>query len=57
MTGGVCWRSARRAECSLVRGSLPAIAVPFLLLWLAAPAIAWRISQPPPAAARSGVVG
>ena len=31
----------------------PDIALPFLLLWLAAPAIAWRISQTPPAAAKS----
>ena len=37
----------------LVRGSLPAIAIPFLLLWVAAPAVAWRISQTPPAAAKS----
>ncbi|HET9472651.1 MAG TPA: glucoamylase family protein, partial [Steroidobacteraceae bacterium] len=37
----------------LVRGSLPAIAIPFLVLWVAAPAIAWRISQTPPAAAKS----
>jgi cyclic beta-1,2-glucan synthetase len=37
----------------LVRGSLPAIAIPFVLLWIAAPAIAWRISQTPPAPVRS----
>jgi cyclic beta-1,2-glucan synthetase len=34
-------------------GRLPSIALPFLALWLAAPAIAWRISQTPPAKARS----
>ncbi len=34
-------------------GRLPHIALPFLMLWLAAPAVAWRISQTPPSAARS----
>ena len=29
-------------------GKLPALALPFLLLWLAAPLIAWRISRTPP---------
>ena len=37
-------------------GTLPALALPFLLLWLAAPAIAWRISRTPPAAARSELI-
>ncbi len=34
-------------------GSLPPLAVPFLLAWLAAPAVAWRISRTPVAAAKS----
>jgi cyclic beta-1,2-glucan synthetase len=34
-------------------GRLPGIAVPFLAAWLLAPAIAWRISRTPPAAAKS----
>jgi cyclic beta-1,2-glucan synthetase len=38
---------------ALCGGRLPDIALPFLLLWLASPAVAWRISQTPPAAARS----
>ena len=33
-------------------GQLPTIALPFLLAWLAAPWIAWRISRVPPPAAR-----
>jgi cyclic beta-1,2-glucan synthetase len=37
----------------VVDGSLPAIAVPFLALWLIAPIVAWRISRTPPAAAKS----
>ena len=37
----------------LLRGSLPGLSIPFLLLWVAAPAIAWRISQRPLAAAKS----
>ncbi|HEU4592036.1 MAG TPA: glucoamylase family protein [Steroidobacteraceae bacterium] len=36
-------------------GRLPGIAVPFLAAWLAAPAIAWRISQTPQAAAKSAL--
>lgn len=34
-------------------GSLPPLALPFLLAWLAAPAVAWRISRVPVAAAKS----
>ncbi|MDF3019655.1 MAG: glycosyl transferase [Steroidobacteraceae bacterium] len=34
-------------------GTLPPLAVPFLLAWLAAPAVAWRISKVPVAAAKS----
>jgi cyclic beta-1,2-glucan synthetase len=34
-------------------GRLPGIALPFLMLWLAAPVIAWRVSRTPVAAARS----
>jgi cyclic beta-1,2-glucan synthetase len=37
----------------LAGGKLPAIALPFLLLWLAAPVIGWRISRTPPAVAKS----
>ena len=37
-------------------GRLPGIALPFLLLWLAAPLIAWRISRTPPAVAKSDAV-
>ncbi len=33
-------------------GKLPTIALPFLLAWLAAPWVAWRISRVPPPAAR-----
>ena len=40
---------ARRATPA----TLPDIAVPFLLLWLAAPLVAWRISRTPPAVAKS----
>jgi len=36
-------------------GKLPGIALPFLLLWLAAPLVAWRVSRTPPAAARSAL--
>jgi cyclic beta-1,2-glucan synthetase len=36
-------------------GKLPTIALPFLLLWLAAPLIAWRVSRTPPAAAKSAL--
>jgi cyclic beta-1,2-glucan synthetase len=39
----------------LAGGRLPGIALPFLALWLAAPAIAWRISQTPPAKAKSAL--
>ena len=54
MFRGVLLALGRRACCwCCVRGSLPAISIPFLLLWVAAPAIAWRISQTPPAAAKS----
>jgi cyclic beta-1,2-glucan synthetase len=34
-------------------GVLPPLAFPFLLAWLAAPAVAWRISKVPVAAAKS----
>jgi cyclic beta-1,2-glucan synthetase len=34
-------------------GVLPPLALPFLLAWLAAPAVAWRISKVPVAAAKS----
>ncbi len=34
-------------------GILPPLALPFLLAWLAAPAVAWRISRVPVAAAKS----
>jgi len=34
-------------------GTPPAIAVPFLLVWFAAPLLAWRISRTPPAIAKS----
>jgi cyclic beta-1,2-glucan synthetase len=34
-------------------GKLPGIAVPFLMMWLAAPFVAWRISRTPPAVAKS----
>jgi cyclic beta-1,2-glucan synthetase len=37
----------------LVSGELPPIAVPFVLAWLAAPAVAWYISRVPVAAAKS----
>ena len=39
----------------LAGGRLPGIALPFLALWLAAPAIAWRISQTPTAKAKSAL--
>ena len=34
-------------------GTLPAIAVPFLLMWFTAPLVAWRVSRTPPAVAKS----
>jgi cyclic beta-1,2-glucan synthetase len=37
----------------LVKGELPPLAIPFVLAWLAAPAVAWRISRIPVAAAKS----
>ena len=48
-----CWRSRCEHCTGCVRGTLPSVAIPFLVLWVAAPAIAWRISQTPPAAAKS----
>ncbi len=38
----------RRWLALRARRPLPALAMPFLLLWLAAPLIAWRISRTPP---------
>ncbi|MEO8064033.1 MAG: glucoamylase family protein [Pseudomonadota bacterium] len=38
-------------------GKLPTIALPFLMLWLAAPVIAWRISRTPPHVAKSELSG
>ncbi|HEU5135696.1 MAG TPA: glucoamylase family protein [Steroidobacteraceae bacterium] len=34
-------------------GPVPNLAMPFLLLWLIAPVVAWRISRTPPAVAKS----
>ena len=41
------------ATIALNDGQLPTVALPFLLLWLAAPWVAWRISRTPPPAAKS----
>ncbi|HEU4779381.1 MAG TPA: glucoamylase family protein [Steroidobacteraceae bacterium] len=41
------------AGITLLNGTLPPIAVPFLLLWVTAPLVAWRISRTPPAVAKS----
>jgi cyclic beta-1,2-glucan synthetase len=36
-------------------GRLPGIALPFLLLWVAGPFVAWRVSRIPPAVAKSAL--
>ena len=36
-------------------GSLPVIAMPFLLMWVTAPLLAWRVSRTPPAVAKSAL--
>ncbi len=41
----------------LCGGRLPGIALVFFLIWLVAPAVAWRISQTPLAAAKSELTG
>jgi len=53
MFRGVLLAVAIAAGFLVFHGSLPPLAVPFLLLWLIAPAVAWRISRTPPAAAKS----
>ncbi len=50
MSRGVLLAVALGIATWLALGELPTIAIPFLALWLAAPAVAWRISQTPPAA-------
>ena len=47
----LCRGGAGRARITAAR--CPALALPFLLLWLFAPLIAWRISRTPPAVAKS----
>src|SRR5688572_7229145 len=53
MLRGVLLAVALGAALLLVHGTVPPIAWPFLLLWLASPLLAWRISRTPPAAATS----
>ena len=53
MSRGVLLALALGAITWLVLGTLPDVAIPFLVLWVLAPAVAWRISQTPPAAAKS----
>ena len=46
-------RRGRRSSRCCPAANCPRIALPFLLLWLAAPAVAWRISRTPPRGRRS----
>ena len=53
MLRGVALTAVATLLVVLLIGELPAIAVPFVLAWLAAPAVAWKISRVPVAAAKS----
>ncbi len=53
MARSVLLALAGLAVVFVVTGQLPALALGFTLLWVLAPAVAWRISRTPPHAAKS----